>query len=180
MPTELRPIVYHHVCGWSMKMVSGSKSFTFQTTRSVLCEVGATAKIGEIMAGRGCRKVAFVTDALILKLGLAEPALASLRAAGIDVWIFDEVIADPPEAMILARRHGGPGAGRRWRRLDRRRQFARHRKADRRSGRFRSDDRRHLRDRTCQGRAPAAGVGANHRRHRLRGHPDLNRHHRRL
>ena len=83
-------------------MVSGSKSFTFQTTRSVLCEVGATAKIGEIMAGRDCRKVAFVTDALILKLGLAEPALASLRAAGVETWIFDEVIADPPEAMILA------------------------------------------------------------------------------
>ena len=26
------------------------KSLTFQTTRSVLCEIGATAKIGEIMA----------------------------------------------------------------------------------------------------------------------------------
>lgn len=76
-------------------------SLSFQTTRSVLCEVGASAKIGEIMAGHGCRKVAFVTDAMILKLGLAEPALAGLRAAGIDVWIFDEVVADPPEAMIL-------------------------------------------------------------------------------
>jgi alcohol dehydrogenase class IV len=77
------------------------KPFTFQTTRSVLCEVGATAKIGEIMAGRGCRKVAFVTDAMILKLGLAEAALDSLRKAGVDVWIFSEVVADPPEAMIL-------------------------------------------------------------------------------
>lgn len=77
------------------------KSFTFQTTRSVLCEVGATAKIGEIMAGRGCRKVAFVTDAMILKLGLAQAALDSLEAAGIGVWIFDKVVADPPEAMIL-------------------------------------------------------------------------------
>ena len=34
---------------------------------------------------------------MILKLGLAEPALASLRAAGIEVWIFDEVVPDPPE-----------------------------------------------------------------------------------
>jgi alcohol dehydrogenase class IV len=77
------------------------KSFTFQTTRSVLCEVGATAKIGEIMAGQGCRKVAFVTDAMILELGLAEAALDGLRKAGVDVWIFSEVVADPPEAMIL-------------------------------------------------------------------------------
>ena len=63
------------------------KSFTFQTTRSVLCEVGATAKIGEIMAGRGCRKVAFVTDAMILKLGLADagarrPARAPASRSG--------------------------------------------------------------------------------------------------
>jgi alcohol dehydrogenase class IV len=77
-------------------------SFSFQTTRSVLCEVGATAKIGEIMAARGCRKVAFVTDAMILKLGLADAALEGLAAAGVGVWIFSEVVADPPEAMILA------------------------------------------------------------------------------
>ena len=56
----------------SRRGVDMTTSFSFQTTRSVLCEVGATAKIGEIMAGRGCRKVAFVTDAMILKLGLAE------------------------------------------------------------------------------------------------------------
>ena len=77
------------------------KPFTFQTTRSVLCEVGATGKIGEIMAGRGCRKVAFVTDEMILKLGLAQAALDGLKAAGVDVWIFSGVVADPPEAMIL-------------------------------------------------------------------------------
>lgn len=76
-------------------------SFSFQTTRSVLSEVGACARIGELMASRGCRKVAFVTDATILKLGLAEPALAGLRAAGIGVWLFSDVVADPPEAMIL-------------------------------------------------------------------------------
>lgn len=75
--------------------------FTFQTTRAVLSEAGATAKIGKIMAGRGCRKVAFVTDAMILELGLAEAALDGLRQAGIDVWTFSEVVADPPEAMIL-------------------------------------------------------------------------------
>ncbi len=77
------------------------KPFSFQTTRSVLCEVGATAKIGEIMAGMGCRKVAFVTDAMILKLGLAEAALDGLKAAGVEVWTFSDVQADPPETVIL-------------------------------------------------------------------------------
>ena len=78
------------------------RSFTFQTTGSVLCAAGATARIGEIMAERGCRKVAFVTDATIVGLGLADAALASLAAAGIDAWTFADVVADPPEAMVLA------------------------------------------------------------------------------
>lgn len=75
--------------------------FSFQTTRSVLSEVGATAKIGEIMKTLGCRKVAFVTDEGILKLGHADAALDGLRAAGLDVWTFAKVTPDPPEAMIL-------------------------------------------------------------------------------
>ncbi|MGI9386540.1 MAG: iron-containing alcohol dehydrogenase, partial [Methyloligellaceae bacterium] len=77
------------------------QSFTFQTTRSVLSEVGATARVGEIMAGQDCRKVGFVTDEMILKLGLADAALDSLKKAGIDVWVFSNVVPDPPEAMIL-------------------------------------------------------------------------------
>ncbi|HMQ58013.1 MAG TPA: iron-containing alcohol dehydrogenase [Rhizobiaceae bacterium] len=88
--------------------------FTFQTTRSILCEPGASGRIGEIVAGLGCRRVAFVTDKGILEYGLAEKALASLRAAGIDVWVFSDVVADPPEAMVLgavaeARAHGVDG-----------------------------------------------------------------------
>jgi len=77
------------------------QSFSFQTTQSVLSEVGATAKIGEILAAQGCKKVAFITDEIILKLGLADAALDGLKKAGIDTWIFSGVIADPPQDMIL-------------------------------------------------------------------------------
>jgi len=77
------------------------KPFSFQTTRSILSDVGATAQIGQIMAARGCRRIAFVTDEIILKLGLADAALAGLKTAGVDVWIFSDVVPDPPEAMIL-------------------------------------------------------------------------------
>ncbi|MGH1479957.1 MAG: iron-containing alcohol dehydrogenase [Geminicoccales bacterium] len=76
-------------------------SFSFQTTKSILSEAGATAKIGEIVAALGCKKVAFVTDQMILKLGLAEAALDGLKKAGIDVWLFSDILPDPPEAMIL-------------------------------------------------------------------------------
>lgn len=78
------------------------QSFSFQTTRSVLSEIGATERVGGIMADLGCRKVAFITDQVILDLGLAKPALDSLAKAGVGVWIFSDVVADPPEEMVLA------------------------------------------------------------------------------
>lgn len=77
------------------------KPFSFQTTRAILAEIGATSKIGGLLAARGCRKVAFVTDAPILRLGLADAALEGIRRAGLDLWIFSEVAPDPSEAMIL-------------------------------------------------------------------------------
>lgn len=76
--------------------------FIFQTTRSILSETGATGKIGALAAGLGCTRVAFVTDRVILEAGLADEALSGLKKAGVSVWIFDQVVADPPEAMILA------------------------------------------------------------------------------
>lgn len=76
-------------------------SFTFQTTRSILSEVGATAKIGDLAAGLGCARVAFVTDRGVREAGLIEEALAGLKSAGLGVWLFDEVVADPPEALVL-------------------------------------------------------------------------------
>ena len=76
-------------------------TFQFTTTKSVLCEVGGTAKIGDLMSDMGCKKVAFVTDKVILELGLAEAALEGLKIAGVDVHLIDDVVPDPPEAMIL-------------------------------------------------------------------------------
>lgn len=77
-------------------------NFTFQTTRSILSEPGATGKIGELVRDMGASRVAFVTDKGILKAGLADQVLAGLKAAGVGVWVFDDVVADPPEAMVLA------------------------------------------------------------------------------
>jgi len=77
-------------------------SFKFQTTSSILSEVGATEKIGQLMADMGCKKIAFVTDKIILELGLAEAALSGLKVAGVGVHVIDDVVADPPEAMIRA------------------------------------------------------------------------------
>ena len=86
-------------------------AFQFQTTKSILSEVGSTSKIGGIMGDMGCKKVAFVTDKVILELGLAKAALDSLKEAKIDVHIIDDVVADPPEDMILKAVDECKGAG---------------------------------------------------------------------
>ena len=77
------------------------KPLEFKTTPLIISEIGSTAKMGQLMAARGCKRVAFVTDPGILDLGLADAALKSLDQAGISVWVFSDVQADPPESMIL-------------------------------------------------------------------------------
>lgn len=78
------------------------KPFKFQTTSSILSEVGSTEKIGELIANMGCKNIAFVTDKIILELGLADAAIKGIKDAGLGIHVIDDVVADPPEAMILA------------------------------------------------------------------------------
>ena len=78
------------------------QNFSFQTTSSILSEVGSTEKIGGLMKDMGVTNVAFVTDKMILELGLADAALKGIKDAGLGVHVIDDVVADPPEAMILS------------------------------------------------------------------------------
>ncbi len=77
-------------------------ALSFETTRRVLCEPGASAKLGPLMADLGVTRALLVTDPGVAKLGLFDAALASLKAAGIGVAIYDQVVADPPEAVVHA------------------------------------------------------------------------------
>ena len=76
-------------------------SFTFQTTRSVIVEPGSSVKLGSLMASLGCTNVLLVTDSGIMGLGLAEPAIGGFSNAGVDLSVFADVVADPPEEIIL-------------------------------------------------------------------------------
>ncbi|MBX9587710.1 MAG: iron-containing alcohol dehydrogenase [Hyphomonadaceae bacterium] len=78
------------------------KGFTFQTTKSVLAEPAASARVGELMKGLGCRSVFLVSDIGIVKAGLLESALESLGNNDIKVALFTDVVADPPAHVVLA------------------------------------------------------------------------------
>ncbi|KAF0808808.1 iron-containing alcohol dehydrogenase [Alcanivorax sp. S71-1-4] len=75
--------------------------FTFSTTQSLICEPGASDRLAEIAASLGMQRPCVVTDGGLLGSGLLTPVLAHLRAAGLTVTLFSEVVADPPEAVVL-------------------------------------------------------------------------------
>ncbi|HEY5721964.1 MAG TPA: iron-containing alcohol dehydrogenase [Allosphingosinicella sp.] len=82
------------------------KSFRFTYGPRLISGPGCTSEIGGLLPPGPCL---FVTDKLILSLGLAEPALESLRAAGADPILFDSVEADPSRGTLLAAVEAGRG-----------------------------------------------------------------------
>ncbi len=77
------------------------QDFSFQTAPQIEFGANASAGIGEAVAAWGCKKVALVTDEIVLGAGLADAALDSLRKKGVDTWTFAKVVPDPPASMVL-------------------------------------------------------------------------------
>jgi alcohol dehydrogenase class IV len=78
--------------------------FVFSTTKSILCEVGASRKIGELFTKIGCRsgdRILLVTDHGIRSRNLDQDCVQNLKSSGFEVIVYSDVIADPPEANIL-------------------------------------------------------------------------------
>ncbi|MCL5776309.1 iron-containing alcohol dehydrogenase [Limibaculum sp. FT325] len=76
--------------------------FTFQTTPRIVAGPGSAEQAGEILAGLGCRTVALVSDPGVIGAGLTDAARASLASHGLSLFIWSDVVADPPEAKVLA------------------------------------------------------------------------------
>ncbi len=66
--------------------------------------VGADASLSlcQMIAGSGLRRLLIVTDAGLMSLGLADRMLQALRAAGVEVEIFSDVVPDPGYELVLA------------------------------------------------------------------------------
>ena len=74
--------------------------FTFNTTASVVFAPGSARRLGEVAGRRLGERVLVVTDPGLRRLGLCDPAIGSLEAAGIAVTVFDSVEADPSRATL--------------------------------------------------------------------------------
>ena len=75
--------------------------FLFSTVSDVLSGPGSSAQLGDMAAGMGIRRVLIVTDPGIIKFGLLDAAVANLEANNIALNIYADVVADPPESVVL-------------------------------------------------------------------------------
>lgn len=90
-----------------------SNAFTFSTVANIVCETGAAKKLGTLVRQQfpAVKNALIVTDRGFLATGLIDAPAESLRAAGIQVQMYADVLADPPEHIVLqaadnARSHG--------------------------------------------------------------------------
>ena len=78
-------------------------NFSFSTVPNIVCETGAVKRLGELVAQQfpAARHALVVTDAGFLRTGLCEAPITSLKQHGLSASVFSEVLADPPEAVVL-------------------------------------------------------------------------------
>jgi len=75
--------------------------FVFNTSPSIQFGAGLLAQLGEIVKERIGARILLVTDPGMMATGIVERALDALKQAGVDVTLFSDVQADPPEAIVL-------------------------------------------------------------------------------
>jgi len=76
--------------------------FDFATTPEIVSGPGTTRRIGAHLAARGCRRVALLSDPGVVGAGLTQAAEGALAEAGVSVFLYTDVVPDPPAAKVLA------------------------------------------------------------------------------
>lgn len=79
-------------------------NFTFSTVAHIISETGASMRLGSICTDHfpDTRNAMLITDAGFLRTGLVAQPQQSLEENGITVHVYSDVVADPPEAVVLA------------------------------------------------------------------------------
>ncbi|MEI6001639.1 iron-containing alcohol dehydrogenase [Paraburkholderia bengalensis] len=88
-------------------------AFRFQTVPTVIVEAGAAKRLGAILREQFQteKRLCVVTDGYLQESGLLDPALANLASHGWDVTVIADVVADPPEHIVLEAAQRARSAG---------------------------------------------------------------------
>ncbi|MDR5884274.1 iron-containing alcohol dehydrogenase [Caballeronia sp. LZ032] len=78
-------------------------AFSFTTVPSLIVEYGSARRLGALLRERyrNESRVVLVTDRFLNQSGLIAPALDDLSTRGWDVTVIDDVVADPPDHVVL-------------------------------------------------------------------------------
>jgi alcohol dehydrogenase len=87
----------------SRQFVSGSlTAFDFHAPTRVVFGAGTLSRLGELARELGDTRVLLVTDPGLEEAGHPQRAVASLREAGLEVFLFDEVEQNPTDRHVQA------------------------------------------------------------------------------
>ena len=78
-----------------------NNDFLFSAVADVLSGACTSGQLGDMAAGMGITRALVVTDPGIIKFGLLDSAVANLEANNIALHIYSDVVADPPEAVVM-------------------------------------------------------------------------------
>jgi len=78
------------------------QSFDFHALTRVVFGAGSLSRLGELARELGDTRVLLVTDAGLEDAGHPQRAMASLRAAGLEVFVFDDVEQNPTSRHVEA------------------------------------------------------------------------------
>lgn len=77
--------------------------FSFQTVPHLVVEPGLSRRLGALLRERHAgERAVLVTDGFLHRSGVLQPALDSLAVTGWQTLVIDDVVADPPEAVVEA------------------------------------------------------------------------------
>ncbi|MHA3892816.1 iron-containing alcohol dehydrogenase [Acinetobacter sp. GXMZU3951] len=75
--------------------------FEFQTVSRIISGLGSIQQLATILPEQRCKKVLLVTDMGMIQHQLHLPILEIFEHLGLDYVIFSDVIADPPEQVVM-------------------------------------------------------------------------------
>ncbi|MDY0240728.1 MAG: iron-containing alcohol dehydrogenase [Rhodospirillaceae bacterium] len=84
-------------------MTKNIQPFEFATVPAIQTEWSGAQRLGETLTARfKQRNALLVTDAGLVGAGVVTPVIAALEANGFTVLLFDEIVADPPEHILMS------------------------------------------------------------------------------